>query len=65
MANLINRTRARNGGPDLPLFEYAERQRWAGVSRAARMVRRRCAIESPSLAAAMAELAGFNSGDDR
>lgn len=65
MADIINRKRARKGGPDLPLFEYAEQQRWAGLSRAARMVRRRYAIESPSLAAAMAELAGFNNAGDR
>ena len=65
MTKLIKCTRARNSGPELPLFEYAERQRWAGLSRAAKMVRRRCAIGSPSLAATMAELAGFNCGDDR
>lgn len=46
-------------GQSLPLFAYADRRRWDDASPAARMIRRRCGIESPALARAVAELAGF------
>jgi hypothetical protein len=43
----------------LPLLALIERNRWAEAPLAARMIRRRCGIQSASLATALAQLAGF------
>jgi hypothetical protein len=64
MNKLFKQKAARNGG-SLPLLEYGERQRWADLSLAARMIRRRCRIDSPATAQAIAELAGLHCGADR
>jgi hypothetical protein len=49
----------------LPLIELIERRRWDTAPPAAKMVRRRCRIDSAATAIAIAELAGFRIGDDR
>ena len=66
MVKLPTRARHGNGQPQpLPLFEFAERQRWDNAPPAARMVRRRFGIASAATARAVAELAGFPVGDGR
>lgn len=65
MSILPTKRRADNDPTALPLFDYAERVRLRALPLAARMVRRRCRIDSPSTAAAIAELAGYRAGGDR
>ena len=56
--------RHRNGrAQSLPLLELLERRRWDDAPRAARWIRQRCGVASPSVARLLAELA--NLGDDR
>ncbi len=66
MRKLRSRVPPSNGhAQPLPLFDFADRQRWAGAPSAARMVRRRCGITSAATARTVAELAGYPVGDDR
>jgi hypothetical protein len=66
MRKILLRQRSSNDhDQSLSLFDFAERQRWASASSAARMVRRRCGIASPATAHTIAELAGFRVERDR
>jgi hypothetical protein len=66
MTKLAPHARHSNGfAQSLPLFDHADRRRWDNAPLAARMVRRRCRIESAAAATAIAELAGLRVEGDR
>ena len=66
MTTVRKRGRSDNGADTpLPLLSLIERQRWAAMPRAARLIGRRFGIRSVSTATAIAELAGFAIGGDQ
>ena len=66
MRKVTNRARSDNRAlAPLPLIEYGERQRWATLPLAARVIGRRFGITSAALALAICELAGIGSWEDR
>lgn len=64
MSKLVKARRADNRSLS-PLELLVERHRWESAPRAARLLGRRFRIRSVSTATAIAELAGFATGDDR